>query len=135
MTGPFTIGQLVELERASTRGIAQVMRNHGTGRPVLLEASGLHHDGALAKLLNGCHIVADEYDRPSLARDGVHSPETLLLELHVSHHQHRVYDHDLLIAMRRDRKCKAYGHATRISLDGRIDKHLDAREIDDFVKL
>src|SRR5437773_7906269 len=78
-----------------------------------------------------CH----EQNGAAAVDDFVHLRKAFLLKLRVAHGQHFIDNEDLRIQVRGHRKCQSHIHATRVMFDGRFEKFLRSREINNLVKL
>src|SRR6266496_1426104 len=78
-----------------------------------------------------CH----EQNGSAAVDDFVHLRKAFLLELRVAHGQHFIDNEDLRIQVRGHSECQSHIHATRVMLDGRFEKFLRSREVNNLVKL
>ena len=92
-----------------------------------------HHSTA-----HGCHsrkVVTDEdYGAPAV-RYILHLAEALALEGKIAYGKHFIHNEDLGLQVRGDGEREPHVHATRVALDGRVEKTADLAEIDDLVEL
>ena len=99
-------------------------------------APSFQQDRPGAEALDRVHVVAHEEHRPAVsARDVLHTPQALLLELRVADRQHLVHDQHLGLEMRRHRKREPHLHAARVAFDGSIEKLADVGESHDLIEL
>ena len=103
--------------------------------PVEDQPSVIQHDAPCAKLADGVHIMADIEDRAALRISGIaHFAEALLLELHVSHGENLIHDHDLTIEMCGDGEGQFDIHAAGVTLHRRVDELFHLRKLNDLVE-
>src|SRR5258708_29707943 len=80
-------------------------------------------------------VVADDYYRPTIARDLADPPKTFRLERYVTHRQNLVDDQDLRLQMCSHGECQADLHPAGEPLYGRIQKLSNSGELDNLVEL
>ena len=123
---------------AGLRGLdrlGQVLRHDGLDGAVGSDAALLEQDCPVAERPDRRHVVADEEDGTSLARDLAHLPQALRLELGVADREHLVDDEDVGVEVSGHREREPHVHPARVALHRRVDELLDAGEVDDLVEL
>ncbi len=103
-------------------------------RPVKPDFAICNPDAARAQILYGRHVVRHEQHGPSPATQILHRADAFLLERGVANRQHLIDDEHVGLEVRGHREAKPQAHAARITLDGRVDETLHARELDDRIE-
>src|SRR5215471_12913796 len=98
------------------------------------QSSGSEQQASVTQASYSLEIVADEKNRMTSRSDFADLSQAFLLKRCIAHGQDLVNQKNLWFKMRGNRKRQAHMHPAGIMLDRSVQKFLDFRKVDDFIK-
>ena len=94
----------------------------------------IQHDTSCTELADGIHIVGNIQNGSAfVSRRIAHSAQAFLLELHITHRQDLVHDHDFGVQVGGYGEGQFYIHAAGIALDRGVDEFPNLGKLDDVL--